>query len=190
MDLDLAEQLNKAIRTLTQPPVQVVVGTVTSVDLEKETCNVMPLGSEAEYFGVRLKGVVDETGKGLLIVPAINSTVLLGSIENSENMFYINDYSEIDTFIVHVNGGAKIEIKDQQITFNGGDFGGLVKVQPLIDKINRLENQLNSLYALLKTHVHPVVSVGSPTGISPNLAGLTNINLTQKNELENEKIKQ
>lgn len=185
MDLDLAEQLNNAIKNLTKPPVQVVIGIVTSVDLEKETCNVKPLESDAEYFGVRLKGVVDETGKGLLVVPAVNSTVLLGSIENSENMFYINDYSEIEKFIIEVNGGAKIEIKEETIIFNTGDFGGLVKVQPLIDKINRLESQLNSLYTLLKSHVHPVTAIGSPTGNSPNLAGLTNIDLTQKNELEN-----
>ena len=175
--------ISEAVKKLanTQPPSDNVLLCIAKNIREQDfICDAEPIDGSADIQDVKF--CIDEH-TNFVLVPKENTTILV--VMDTDVSGFVVMTSEIQKIILSVNDGAKIEIKEETITFNSGDFGGLVKIQPLIDKINRLENQLNSLYSLLKTHVHPVSAVGSPTGNSPNLAGLTNIDLTQKNELEN-----
>jgi hypothetical protein len=64
----------------------------------------------------------------------------------------------------------------------------MVKINDLVTKINAIENKLNAFMTHYKTHIHP-----HPQGntLSPSPAfGEQNLTLTQKQDLENEKIKQ
>jgi type II secretory pathway component PulM len=66
-------------------------------------------------------------------------------------------------------------------------------VQPLLDKINRLENKLNDLVGLYNAHTH-VVTNATPVIAAPVIAGAPLITetiitpLTARDELENKKV--
>lgn len=182
MDLELSELLTKAILNLTKSnqTESVLIGEVLSIDEETETCVVKPLDSEAEIYGVRLRGITEDKGKGFLIIPKINSTVILGMIDS--NNAFVSDYSDIEKFFIHTEEGQKIEVKDK-IKFNNGDLGGMVKVITLTQKLNNLENKLNEIIQLLKTHTH-----ASNGAISLELQSLSNVIQTNRSEIENENI--
>ena len=69
------------------------------------------------------------------------------------------------------------------ITMNGGDFGGLVKIQELTNKLNALVQAFN-------THTHPVTTAGTAAAQTGTAAATTG-QATQfrKSDYEDEKIK-
>lgn len=79
---------------------------------------------------------------------------------------------------VNIVGTTSITIDGKTIELNGMNYGGLVIIDALIEKINRLENAFN-------THVHTSAAPGIPT--TPSLTIITPI--TVKSDLENTKIK-
>ena len=144
----------------------IFMATVNSVDLENRTCTVSAIDDveTTEYPDVLLQADVDN---GLLIIPAIGSTVVV--TYNTRGYAYISMFSAVDSAqMVAPNG----------FTFNDGAYGGLIKIAELVDRINRIEQKLN-------THVHPgVQSGGSSTGaISSPITPLTT-----RDDLENTKI--
>ena len=82
------------------------------------------------------------------------------------------------------NAEITIKTKDGTIILNDGEFEGLVKVGKLTEKLNAIENKINSLQTQLKTHSHPNHNTQSPT-----LQTLTNLNTTKQSDIENEKVK-
>lgn len=140
--------------------------TVKSVDEQARTCVVVALSGKAgNEFTARLMASVDD---GVLIVPTVESTVAVSM--SDFNTATIVQYSEVE-----------------KIVLRGGDLGGLVKVIELTEKLNNLENKLNSLVAKYNIHTHNVTAVGSPTGpgLQPESGALTP---TQRSEIENDKI--
>jgi len=87
-------------------------------------------------------------------------------------------------------GDQKLEINENGFIFNEGSFDGLIKVNPLVTKINALENDLNNLKIAFSTWI-PVPTDGGAAlkAASSGWASQTIIN-TVKSDLENTKIKQ
>ena len=77
------------------------------------------------------------------------------------------------------SSGSSIILQDGNVIINGGENGGLIKIEELISKINRLENAMNN-------HQHISAAVGSPTTPLPVKPITSN---TQKADLENNKVK-
>ncbi len=74
------------------------------------------------------------------------------------------------------HNGSKITLKDGEIHLNGEENGGLIKISELVNRIQRLENLMN-------THIHP-------TPLFPTMQQATPIaNITQIRDLENTKVK-
>ena len=139
---------------------------VNSVDEQARSCTVTALsGKVGSEYTVRLMASVDD---GLLMIPVVGSSVVVCSSDFVTGS--IIQYSGID-----------------HISIRGGDLGGLVKVIDLTEKLNNLENKLNSLILKYNTHTHNVTAVGSPTGpgLQPETGTLTP---TQRADIENDKI--
>ena len=145
------------------------------VSVEFPTCTVKPLDDDIEIDGIRL--IADDKEKGIIPSPAIDSIVIVSFLDDSNG--FISLFSEIDS-----------------IGLRGDEFGGLVKIEELVQKINRLENKVNSLITKFNAHTHittatvglapPVGSIGviSPpatqeVAITPN---------TLVSDLENDKV--
>ena len=110
---------------------------------------------EAEYI-VKL---MTSVGDGLLLIPEVGSSV---SVLDGQ----IIGYSDLD-----------------EIWLSGQQYGGLVKVSGLVDKLNNLENKVNSIITTFNAHTH--ASTGAPA--VPTITGT--LTPTTINDLENPDVK-
>ena len=143
-----------------------ITAEVVSVDISARTCVCEQIsGASTVLNDVLLMASVDD---GFLIIPEIGSTVNIIVSDKTEP--FICQYSGIE-----------------KIIFRGGDLGGLVIVKPLVQKINALENKLNSLLTKFNMHTHNVTAIGAPTG--PNiLQEVGSVVITKIIDLENKNI--
>lgn len=148
--------------------VESIDATVNSVDIKGRLCNVTTIGGKTpKTIDVRLMATVDD---GQLLLPAIDSTVTI--ICTTFGDPYVTGYSEIEKFI-----------------WRGGDLGGIPVSPYLVEKLNNIENLLNSVITKGIAHTHNVTAVGSPTG--PAL-GFENSQLTPtvQTDIENPNMSQ
>ncbi len=156
--MDIVEAIQK-ISKQGQQDTRIQVAKVLSV--EGTTCTVELLDSQFEINEVRLQ---TETSNGVLLIPAVDSFVIIAPIDDFE--YIVVMYSALDS-----------------IQFLDGSFGGLVKVVDLVTKLNNLENKVNSLITYINSHTH--ASNGTPP--SPSFVG-GSLTPTVRNDIENTKV--
>jgi hypothetical protein len=138
-------------------PVYLIDATVISVDKSKRNCVCQALSGKTQNTlnDVRLMASLDD---GMLLLPTIGSTVVIMRNELIDPV--IIQYSQVD-----------------QIIFNGGDLGGLVKVLSVVDRLNA------------HTHILTLTS-GTGTAAVPMNPETTTLIKTVRNDIENTKILQ
>lgn len=151
------------------------LGTVVSVQTEARTCTVAPLVGGPDVEGVRLIATLPGDGEsaapGLVVFPKVGSAVVYGVLENSPAEAFISQQTEFESLLIEGQNGFKLEIKAdstltidaQTVTFNGGDNGGLVNIEALVEKLNALENHVRQMHTWVSTHVHTSAAPGVPT---------------------------
>ena len=107
-----------------------ILGTIAAVDENSKTCNIDDDGFM--MYGIRLQSVTNAAA-GILKVPKIGAQALAVKIEDGDG-FMLLDCAEYS-----------------KIIFNGGNNGGLINIQSLVNKINAIENDLNSLKTVFKS---------------------------------------
>lgn len=169
-------------KILAQVPMLTVVAKVKAVDSDAQTCT-LELGNGSEILNCRLRAAYSDDNKGIAIEPKVGSCVLATSIENSNSVFFVAAMTEIARVKISSPSSFSLEIDDQgKVVINGGELGGLVKVQALTDEINALKQAFNA-------HTHQVVC--PPGGGTVSSAATTStVADTQASTLENERIKQ
>lgn len=125
-------------RTLT-----IYQGEVTKVD--GSVCTVK--FANQEISDIRLRASSVDVDKQMLITPKVGSSVVVGSLSG--------DLSEL--VVLQVDEVESIEI-------NGGEFGGLIKIGDLTDKLNKLVREVNALKNTFNSHTH----TGTIEGTSPS----------------------
>lgn len=151
-----------------------IVGTVTSVDEAQRVCDVQPLLDDAKFLGVRLQGA-EGLATGFVMIPKVDSYVIILPLDEFEACVVLT--TEID----------KILIDTELTQFNGGDNGGLINIEDLVTKLNNLENRVNTIGNLMKTHVH-IDPLSGTTGIISSVPTYTNLGITDRGDLEDTKI--
>lgn len=96
---------------------------VSDIDLATFTCTCTPTNGDAEFYDVLLNA---DAEKGFTLIPANNSIVIVQ--QTSQATAYVSMVSKVDQ--VYIAGDAN---------------GGLVKVIPLVTKLNAIEAQLNAI---------------------------------------------
>jgi|GEM_PF-3938902 len=95
-------------------------------------------------------------------------------------------------------GGTQVEVsvKSGQITLNGGENGGMVKVGELTQKLNRLETAFNAHVAVFNSHIHLVagaVQASPPAPVITATVSVPDTNtitpVTSVNDLKNDNVK-
>ena len=163
------DKLGKAIRELVGDMMTyAILAKVISLDENRRTANCQPLNGDAIFKNCRLNAQ-ENNENGFVFIPKINSIVIIMKID--ENKAFVAMFSQID----------KVLMNAESIEFNGGANGGLILIEKLIEKINRLENNF-------LVHLH--TNGAGPTG-TPQDATFVPIKFlpTQQNEIENNKIK-
>lgn len=182
-DRAIKTAVQKLAGTFKGDTVQLIIGTVESVDEDKAICSVK-IQNDVILPNVSLQASICD---GLLIIPVVDSTVYV--LTSKYNTPLIVQYSDIDKFELQVNDSSFLVNNDGSFQFNDGSFDGLVKVGALVDKINALENLLNGFITIYNTHTHTASSFGAPTTV-PSAIESQQINpITQQQDIENDKIK-
>lgn len=96
-------------------PVQVFPAVVDSVDEGTRTCKVKV--NDSVYFeDVRLYALVDDSLKGFCLLPAKDSTVLVGRIANSNELF-VCSFSVVDKVMGTIEDNVEIAIDADQLHY-------------------------------------------------------------------------
>jgi hypothetical protein len=80
-------------------------------------------------------------------------------------------------------------INCDNVVFNGGSFGGLVKLDALHGRLKKVEDQTNTILNRLKSVRIPLAPSGTYP-LSSDFGSMPLLTIPDKSEIENEKIKQ
>lgn len=142
-----------------------IICTVVSVD--GVTCVCQPLDEDEAEINARLAS--ENSDSLFLLTPSIDSIVGLIPFDDSDASEYLVVlYSAIES-----------------IKLRGDQFGGLIKIEELVDKINTIEDKVNDIINAYNAHTHP--ETGSTTSPTTSLIVGTITNTTV-NDLENENV--
>lgn len=180
------------------------VCTVDSVDEDARTMDCSPLDDGAPLLGVNLQAN-QESEHGVVVFPSVGSYVVVAFLNNSAALIVASEKIDKirlkigDTVAEVVDGQVDISTNDTTVkmssegfVINGGNLGGVIKIQQLTDKINALIDAFNN-----HTHEIPSGSVtvtGSataqantaPVSVPPIMIPHTKV---QVSDYENEKVK-
>ena len=167
------QNIGDIIRALAREEMEVYSKPCKVISIDSDLMELEPLDGDANLLDVKL--IAGENNFPLKITPVIDSIVLATFL--SKDTAFISLYSEVET-----------------IELRGDQYGGLIKIEELVDKINRLESKVNDLVKTFNTHTHITTATVSATPvpgvITPPTAPETPITpITTVKDLENEAIK-
>ena len=121
---------------------------------------------------VRLRASTQVDGAQLLLRPAVGSVVIVGTLTG-----------DLDHLVVLSMDQAK------EVVINGGELGGLIKVEELTSRFNALEHDVNQLKQILSAWT-PIPNDGGASlkGAVSSWAG-RQLTLTKRGDYEDEKVK-
>jgi hypothetical protein len=179
-EAELSTALQRMVKTVTRGSV-VVDGTIISVDESAFTCDVK-VGdsvSSSTYYDVPLRVLISNQAS-VIEIPEIDTQCVI--------CFRDSNIGRPQILMIHK--ALKILVICDQIVFNNGTLGGLVKVNDLVAKMNAIESDIN----ILKTAFSAWVVVPSDGGAALKTATAAwygqQLQPTVPADLEKQKIKQ
>lgn len=152
--------LRNIIRQLAQPDGETValVCTVDAVDKNARTIDCTPINEGAPLLGVNLQAN-QMADYGFCLFPEKGSFVVVGFVaDGAAGVVLLTEKIESAEFVIGDTSavidadGLRFKTKNmsavinsQNIIFNGGKLGGLVRVQDLTSRLNIIENDINAL---------------------------------------------
>jgi hypothetical protein len=111
-------ELNEVIRKFSQGNERVLLCTVKAIDAEDNTCDLVPVHGGAELTGVRLMPIAGAHEKGLLVVPAVDSFVLVLFLDKSVTDAFVVMASDLSSISLKLQNDLAIEIdEDSKVIF-------------------------------------------------------------------------
>lgn len=164
--MDWRAELRDALRDMVREMLMdgSVQATVKSVDKDTGTIVATGLKEDIDYFDVRLRAVLSDGGqRGILAYPKVGSQVSVTWLDGIDTMGFVSQFSDIDSFRLIVDNGVSLELTAEgKLLLNGDSLGGLVKVEELVKRLNRLEERM-------ATHQHLVGKVPTIPDPATNL---------------------
>ena len=187
-----SDEIRKCIQqlanTFNKDNVKLIIATVTD-NSKAETdfvVSVTPINDSAStpINNVKLNA---ETNDGWLIIPAVNSTILV--VYSDVNDYYCLMFSDIEKIVCIIDANNSYTFDANGFIWNDGNLGGMAKTAVLQTKYNNLENKVNQLIAGINSWV-PVPNDGG-AALKVSLAAWlgTTLTLTTQTEIEDIKIK-
>lgn len=175
--MDTYAEIARAIKAITGGNGGTALFTAEVKSVEGETCTV--LVGELEVPDVLLTPADEGADGKLVITPKVGSQVTVADLSGGELR---------QLAVVHWGEVEKISLTADSIELNGGDNGGLVKIEALTDKINNIEKDINKLKQAFTTWV-PVPQDGG-SSLKSGVASWAAQQLvqTQVSDLEDDKI--
>jgi len=169
--------------------VDLIVATVTDNSIAETewtvTCKPINDSATTEIKSVKLNA---EKNDGFLIVPAIDSTVLV--ISSGINDYYILMYSDVEKIVCVIDNNNSYTFSSSGFVWNDGLNGGLIKIDNLKTQYDTnlaaIKSSVNAALTLIDTQLSALGQPGgSNTAFNAAAAAILNLN---KTTLENTKI--
>lgn len=167
--MDSYKELAQRLRSIQTQSVSLLQGIVKSI--EGTSCTVEIAGLDIP--DVRLRATLADTEAELLITPAVGSGVIVGSLSGDLTQLVVLSVDRADT-----------------ITLHSGRQGGLVLVEPLVTRLNALEQDLNALKQVLGSWQAVPNDGGKALQLLLTSWAKQSLTQTQASDLENKQIKQ
>ena len=183
----MTEEIADLIRQLAgKPDDTFVLCTATNVDKSQYICDGEPIKGEALIKDIRLVSKVG-SNKGIAQIPKDKSLLLVAMFSKTDAYLIMCDEVESIEIIV---GNSKLEMLEDEIRMNDGNLNGLVKLDDLVERLNKIENDINNL----KTAATGWTPVAQDGGAALKTAISTwsgsQLSRTISNDLENKKVTQ
>lgn len=189
IDRELKDLFGKLSGNKSNMIVKYFDATVVSVDEDNGTCLVNSADGGQSFNNLKVR-YMSELADGDENIPEIDSSVTILFTQITEPIIVSTSWLQRKTITI---GDSVIDIKKDEIILNDASFGGLVKVEELVQKINNLESLVNDLQAkfLAWTPVSGDGGLALKTilTVTPPIWNNPNIVPTERNEIENTKIK-
>lgn len=184
-------QISSLLRQLSNPsrlPACGVICTVDAVDIKTRTIDCTPLDESAPLLGVNLNAGQEST-VGITLFPRVGSYVLVGLLSdgNAGAVLLTDDVERIEVAIGQ--GGTQLLIDEQGVVLNGGKLGGVVKVEALIERLNAVERDLNQLRQQIAAWTPIPQDGGASLKATISAWAAKPLELSQRDTLENPKLK-
>lgn len=167
--MSAVDAILKAARN--QIPVQTRVAKVTSVNEQEMSCDVDVEGL-APRKRVRLRAVISGSG-GFVVIPQVNSYVLIALIDNKPESCVVIQTSEIDKVLIDIQG-ATLEMTDKKL--NADILGTKMELSAQGVKLSKgaisLKSVLNKVMASIIAN--DVAANDGAAANSPNNTMITN----------------
>lgn len=180
------------------------VCTVDAVDERNRTVDCTPIDESAPVLSVNLQAN-QESEDGIVLFPAIGSYVVVSFINPSVAVVILCEKIDKiglkigETTAEIIDGKVNISIQDTtveisatEILFNGGNLGGMVKIEELRKSLNSLKVYCETLKDAVSSGLNAVgaaMAASGQNGATAFETAMTSANIKIE-EMENEKIKQ
>lgn len=175
-EFELTEALERLLRSHCRGFI-VVDGVIDAVN-DDNTCDVM-VGTTL-FNSVPLK-VLIKAQASVYEIPVVKSACLMGFRDGNINRPQIISVDQVDELLIN----CKTLVK-----FNGGQLGGMVKLNDVVTKLNNLEEDINKLKTAFESWTPVPNDGGSALKAASGTWAGENLTLTVKADLENTEIQQ
>ena len=161
---DNLQRLIEAIARKGQAPLLVTVGKVSNIDEDKRICDIT-IDDDLTLNNCRLNAIIDSYSNKLLIVPKDNSMVAFIAIGGKLTEPLVIAYSEIEKILLTI-GESDILIEDGKIEMNGGNLGGLIKLQQLESNLDKLKKYVEDLATMASSAMAPMAALDGGASVT------------------------
>lgn len=183
------QNIRNIIRQLAQPDGETIalVCTVDSVNKKARTIDCTPINESAPLLGVNLQAN-QGADYGVCLFPKEKSYVVVGFIaDGAAGMVLLTEEIESAEIVI---GESSAVMNADGITFNGGTFGGLVKVEDLTKRLNIIEKDINKLKTVFSSWVVASQDGGAALKTAAGDWFGSQLTPTKRDDYENKKITQ
>lgn len=147
-----------------QASLLVTIGKVSNIDESKRICDIS-IDEDLTLSNCRLNAIIDSYNNRLLVVPKDNSMVAFIAVGGKLTEPLIIAYSEIDKLLLTI-GESDILIEDGRIEMNGGNLGGLIKLQQLESNLDKLKKYVEDLATMASTAMTPMAALDGGASVA------------------------
>lgn len=177
--------LKQFVQSMQRPPM--LTGKVVAVDAD--TCGVDPGDGGPTIYMVRLKPAIGTQEVGTITWPKVGSTCVIAELDGDANKYILVNCEQVDRVLVKLQGGATVEVKnDGTLELNGSQYGGLVKVQDLLQELAKVNTFLNELRQAL-TSSPTLAEDGGATYKAAITTAISGLQLPTYNTIESQTTK-
>ncbi|MCQ2351261.1 MAG: hypothetical protein MJ003_04730 [Paludibacteraceae bacterium] len=138
---------------------------------------------------VRLRAVINNNEDKVLLTPKTGSYVLVYDMSDGKMRdLVVMSCSEVEKIEIKTEN-TTVDIDKNGVSINGGNLGGLVKISELTNKLNAIENDINSLKNAMQGWTPSPNDGGAALKGAVATWFANSLTVTQQNDIEDDKVK-